>query len=62
MLLLGLAPVGAQVVLGLGGVEDPKATMDLSGLGYLRVLLSPSLYCSLHDRPVKQETSCWGKE
>ena len=25
-------------------------------------LLSPSLYCLLNNRPINQETSCWGKE
>lgn len=26
------------------------------------LLLSPSLYCLLQDRPIHQETSCWGEE
>lgn len=26
------------------------------------MLPSPSLYCSLHNRPINQETSCWGKK
>ena len=28
----------------------------------LTVLLNPSLHCSLQDRPIHQEMSCWGKE
>ena len=42
------------------GASSPRAAWLLADLQNL--LLSPSSFCSPHDRSINQETSCWSNE